>query len=451
MFDKLLIAARGEIAVRILRACREMGIKTVAVYSQADKPSLHVRLADEAVCIGPPAGKDSYLNMANITSAALNTGAEAIHPGCGFLAENSSFAELCGACGLTWVGPSPETMEAMGNKARAREIAEKCGVPTIPGSKGAVSSEAEALRFAKECGYPIGIKAAAGGGGKGIRVVETEEELLPALQAAQAEAQAAFGDASVYLERWLESPRHVEVQVMGDHHGNVIHLGERQCSVQSRHQKLLEEAPFAGLSGGLRDRIANAAVKVAKAAQYANAGTVEFLLDRKGHFYFMEMNTRIQVEHPVTEAVTGLDLVKLQIAVAAGEKLPLRQGDVRFSGHAIECRINAADPERNFAPCPGTVDGLRLPGGLGVRVDTHLYPGYEVPPYYDSLLAKLIVWGRDRDEAIVRMQRSLGEFYVGERKTTIPLHRRILSDPRFLANDVSTRFLDQLLAAGVSK
>ncbi len=444
MFRKLLIAARGEIAVRVIRACREMGVATVAVYSQADRPSLHVRLADEAVCVGPPPGRDSYLNMSNIVSAALNTGAEAVHPGCGFLAENASFAELCGACGLTWVGPSPEAMESMGNKARAREIAEDAGVPTIPGTKGAIASESEALRFTRKHGYPVGIKAAAGGGGKGIRVVESDEALIPALQAAQAEAQAAFGDGSVYLERWIEGPRHVEVQIMGDEQGTVLHMGERQCSIQSRHQKLLEEAPFAGLPEKVRQGIAAAAVKLAKAVEYTNAGTVEFLMDRKGNFYFMEMNTRIQVEHPVTEAITGLDLVKLQIAIAAGERLPLRQQDITFTGHALECRINAADPDRNFAPCPGPVDGVRLPGGLGVRVDTHLYPGYEVPPYYDSLLAKVITWGRDRDEAIARMLRSLDEFHVGERKTTIPLHRRILMDPRFQANQVSTSFLELL-------
>ncbi|HEY3284473.1 MAG TPA: acetyl-CoA carboxylase biotin carboxylase subunit [Armatimonadota bacterium] len=444
MFSKLLIAARGEIAVRIIRACREMGISTVAVYSQADQPSLHVSLADEAVCVGPPPGKDSYLNMSNIVSAALITGAEAVHPGCGFLAENASFAELCQACGLVWVGPSPRAMEEMGNKARAREIAEDAGIPTIPGTKGAISGESDALKFAKRHGYPLGIKAAAGGGGKGIRVVLTDDDLLPSLQAAQTEAQAAFGDSSVYLEKWLESPRHIEVQVLGDEHGTVLHLGERQCSVQSRNQKLLEEAPFAGLPGDLRARIAESAVKVARAAGYSNAGTVEFLMDRQGGYYFMEMNTRIQVEHPVTEAITGLDLVKLQIAVAAGEPMPLQQSEVRFLGHAIECRINAADPDRNFAPCPGPVGSLRLPGGLGVRIDTHLYAGYEIPPYYDSLVAKLITWGQDRDEAIARMLRSLDELQVGDRKTTIPLHRRILNSPRFRANDVSTSFLETL-------
>ena len=443
MISKVLVACRGETAVRVIRACHELGIPTVAIYSQADGNALHVRLADQAVCVGPPPGRDSYLHMPNIIAAAMNTGADAIHPGIGFLAENPSFAEACAACSIKFIGPTPEAMEAMGDKARARSIAKSAGLPTIPGSDGAVSGEMDAIKVARSIGYPVAIKASAGGGGKGIRVVRTEEELPSVFEMARSEANAAFGNPEVYIEKYLNGPRHIEIQVLADEHGNVVHLGERDCSVQSRHQKLLEEAPSVALNDDLRRQIATAAVDIAKAVGYVNAGTVEFLLDSDGSFYFMEMNTRLQVEHPVTEAITGIDLVKQQIAIAAGEPLPFRQEEIAIRGHAIECRVNAADPDKGFAPQTGRVNGLLLPGGFGVRVDTHLYPGYEVPCYYDSLLAKVIVWGSNRQEAIARMVRSLREFDTGGLKTTVPFHTRVLSHPAFVSGDVCVDFLSK--------
>lgn len=452
MFNKILIANRGEIAVRIIRACREMGIATVAVHSQADNDSLAVQLADEAVCVGPPAGKDSYMNIANIVSAALVTGAEAVHPGYGFLSEVASFAEVCHACGIKFIGPSIDAIERMGDKATARATAKKAGVPTVPGSEGVLTSEADALRVASKIGYPVVVKATAGGGGRGIRVVEDEEELVRILKVAQAEAAASFGNADVYLEKYIRQMRHIEVQILADEHGNCLHLGERECSVQTvRHQKVVEEAPSATLSSSERRRIGDAAVKAAKAVGYANAGTVEFIYTPDGEFYFMEMNTRIQVEHPVTEAVTGVDLVQWQIRIAAGEKLTLHQKDIDWNGHSIECRVTAQDPQKGFAPAAGTLTQVRLPGGLGVRVDTQIYGGYTVPPFYDSNLAKVIVWAPDRAQAIARMKRSLDEFMIEGSPTNIPFLQRILNDRRYVDNEISTAFLPQLMdEAGLS-
>ena len=449
MFRKILIANRGEIALRVIRACREMRISTVAVYSQADTDSLHVRLADEAVCIGPPPSKDSYLNMPNVISAAVVTGAEAIHPGYGYFSESPSFAEACEACKLTFIGPKASSIERMGDKARAREIMQGAGVPTIPGSKGVLSGETEALRLAAKLGYPVRIKAAAGGGGRGIRVVHSEEDLPNALKLAVAEAESAFGVPDVYLEKDLEEPRHIEVQVLADQHGCVVHLGERECSIQhGRSQKLIEESPSPAVDPHLRSKMGEAAIRAAKAVGYSNAGTVEFLLDRDGSFYFMEMNTRIQVEHPVTEAVTGIDIVKEQIRVAAGEKLGLAQKDIKFRGHAIECRITAEDADKGFTPAAGRISQVILPGGLGVRMDTHIYAGYQVPPYYDSLLAKLIVWGKDRSEAIIRMSRALSEFQVDGITTNIEWQRRVMSNSFFRKGDISTSFISRRMGEG---
>jgi acetyl-CoA carboxylase biotin carboxylase subunit len=442
MFKKILIANRGEIAVRVIRACREMNIATVAVYSQADADSLHVRLADEAVCIGPPPSKDSYLNAPNIISAAVITGAEAIHPGYGYFSEVPSFAEACEACRLKFIGPKPATIEKMGDKAKAREIVQSAGVPVIPGTKGILQNEQEAFRTAAKMGYPVLIKAAAGGGGRGIRFVSNEEELAKVLKIAQTEAESAFGNPDVYMEKYIEEPRHIEVQILADEHGNIVHLGERECSIQTaRHQKMLEEAPSVALTDSLRAKIGEAAVRAARAVGYVNAGTVEFLLDKKGNFYFMEMNTRVQVEHPVTEAVTGIDIVKEQIRIAAGEKLRFSQKDIAIRGHAIECRITAEDPDRGFAPISGRIEGLVLPGGFGVRIDTHIYPGYMVPPYYDSLLAKLIVWGSNREEAISRMTRCLEEFSIEGLKTNIPFHLKIMENEYFRRGELSTNFI----------
>jgi acetyl-CoA carboxylase biotin carboxylase subunit len=443
MFRKVLVACRGEIAIRIQRACHELGIPTVAVYSQADKTSLHVKLADQAVCIGPPPSKDSYLNMSNILAAAVNTGADAVHPGIGFLAENSSFAEACQACNIRFIGPSPEAMDAVGDKAFARQMAKEAGLPVIPGSDGAVSNDMEAIRTARAIGYPVAVKASAGGGGKGIRIVSKEEDLMDVLDMARNEAKAAFGSPEIYIEKYIQSPRHIEVQILADEHGNVVHLGERDCSIQSRHQKLLEEAPSPALTPQIREKITEAAISLVRKVGYTNAGTVEFLLDEEGNFYFMEMNARLQIEHPVTEALTGIDLVKQQIAIAAGEPLPFSQSEITIHGHAIECRINASDPEKGFAPQAGKVDDLVLPGGFGVRVDTHLYPGYEVPCFYDSLLAKVITWGQDRNEAIARMVRSLREFDTGSLKTTIPFHLKVLQHPAFISGDVRIDFLSR--------
>ncbi|MFB3819242.1 MAG: acetyl-CoA carboxylase biotin carboxylase subunit [Candidatus Methylomirabilales bacterium] len=444
MFSKVLIANRGEIAVRIIQACRELGLRTVAVHSQADTDSLAVQLADEAVCIGPGPAVLSYLKVPSILSAAELTGAEAIHPGYGFLAENASFAALCEQCGLRFIGPSAKSIELMGDKAAARRMAEAQGVPVLPGSREPVADAAEARAVAERIGFPVILKAKAGGGGRGMRVVTSAEALEAALATAAAEAEAAFGDPSVYLERFLPDPRHVEIQVLADAEGRTIHLGERDCSIQRRHQKLVEESPSPALGQELRRAMGEAAIKVAAAAGYRNAGTVEFLLDEQGRFYFMEMNTRIQVEHPVTETVTGLDLVKAQIRIAAGEPLWIRQDDVGLSGHAIECRINAEDPER-FLPSPGTLTHFRAPGGPGVRVDTHAYAGYTIPSFYDSLLAKVIVHGRDRQEAVARMRRALDETLVEGVKTTIPVHQALLQHPSFLAGRTSTRFLERLI------
>ncbi|MDR7443711.1 MAG: acetyl-CoA carboxylase biotin carboxylase subunit [Armatimonadota bacterium] len=449
MFRKVLVANRGEIAVRVIRACRELGIRTVAVYSEADRDCLHVRLADEAFCIGPPPAGESYLNIPNILSTAEVTGAEAIHPGYGFLAENPHFAEICRDAGIAFIGPTPEAMEAMGNKARAREIAQKAGIPVVPGSPGPVRTLEEALGVADRIGYPLLIKASAGGGGRGMRVVHSREELGRAMAMAQSEAEAAFGSGEVYLEKYLEEPRHIEVQILADTRGNVVHLGERECSIQRRHQKLLEEAPAPGLSPRLRANLHRAAIRLAQAIRYTSAGTVEFLVDREENFYFMEMNTRIQVEHPVTEMITGLDLVREQIRIAAGERLGFSQRDVEFRGHAMECRVNAEDPAHDFRPSPGTIRGLVLPGGPGIRVDTHVYAGYTIPPYYDSLVAKVIAWGRDRAEAMARMDRALREFEIAGIRTTIPFHRLLLENAFFRRGEVYTNFVQRRMDLSV--
>jgi acetyl-CoA carboxylase, biotin carboxylase subunit len=448
MFRKILIANRGEIALRIIRACRELGIRTVAVYSEADRESLHVRFADEDVCIGPPPARDSYLNIPRLIAAAEITGAEAIHPGYGFLAENAEFAEICERSDIVFIGPTADQIRQMGDKAVARKTMADVGVPTVPGSKSAIADVDEARSIAQDIGYPVIIKAAAGGGGKGMRVGVDAESFASQFNMAQAEAKAAFGDPSVYLEKYLARPRHIEFQIIGDQHGNVLHLGERECSLQRRHQKLLEEAPSPVMTPKLRARMGEAAVRGAKAIGYSSAGTIEFLLDDDGSFYFMEMNTRIQVEHPVTEMVTDVDLVKEQIRVAAGERLSLKsQDDFAFRGHAIECRINAENPDRNFQPSPGTISIFHPPGGPGVRVDTHVYAGYRVPPFYDSLIGKLIVHGKDRDEAIVRMRLALESFIIEGVHTTIPFLLRLLDAPEFARAEFDTKFLERWLAA----
>ena len=443
MFRKVLIANRGEIAVRVIRACRELGIQTVAVYSEADRSSLHVRLADEAFCIGPPPATESYLNIPNILSTAELTGAEAIHPGYGFLAENPRFAEICRDAGIVFIGPTPEVIEAMGNKARAREVAQKAGIPVVPGSNGPVRTAEEAAAIGQRIGYPLVLKASAGGGGRGMRLVHSPQDLPRAIQAASREAEVAFGSGELYVEKYLEEPRHIEVQILADLKGNVVHLGERECSIQRRHQKLLEEAPAAGISPRLRANLHRAALRLAQAIHYTSAGTIEFLVDRDENFYFLEMNTRIQVEHPVTEMITGVDLVREQIRIAAGERLSWSQREVEFRGHAIECRINAEDPAHDFRPSPGTVRGIVLPGGPGIRVDTHVYAGYTIPPYYDSLVAKVIAWGRDRAEAIARMERALREFEVVGIRTTIPFHRLVLENAFFRRGEVYTNFVQR--------
>ncbi|MDY7014084.1 MAG: acetyl-CoA carboxylase biotin carboxylase subunit, partial [Cyanobacteriota bacterium] len=425
-FSKVLIANRGEIALRILRTCEEMGIATVAVHSTIDRHALNVQLADESVCIGQPPSNKSYLNIPNIISAALTTNATAIHPGYGFLAENARFAEICADHKITFIGPTPEAISAMGDKSTAKKNMQKAGVPILPGSYGLLANEREADAIASKIGYPVILKATAGGGGRGMRLVREEGELIRMFLAAQGEAEAAFGNAGVYLEKFIERPRHIEFQILADSYGNAIHLGERDCSIQRRHQKLLEEAPSSVLTPELRSQMGEAAVRAAQAIGYVGAGTVEFLLDASGEFYFMEMNTRIQVEHPVTEMITGLDLVAEQIRVACGGKLRLTQEEVQLTGHAIECRINAEDPDHNFRPHPGKISGYLPPGGLGVRIDSHVYTDYEIPPYYDSLIGKLIVWGRDRDTAIKRMKRALREFAITGVPTTIGFHQRIL-------------------------
>jgi acetyl-CoA carboxylase biotin carboxylase subunit len=444
--QKVLVANRGEIAVRVIRACRELGLASVAVFSTADEHALHVRLADEAVCIGPPHARESYLNAPAIVEAARKADADAVHPGYGFLAENASFAAACRDQDLVWVGPSPEAIEVMGDKARARQLAADAGAPTIPGTDGTASLE-EALEVAGAIGYPVLIKAAAGGGGRGIRAARDETELAELVAQAATEAEAAFGDSSLYLEKLLVDARHVEVQVLGDAHGNLIHLFERECSLQRRRQKLLEESPSPALDADTRAAMTGAALRIARAAGYENAGTIEFLLDRGGAFYFIEMNTRIQVEHPVTEMVTGVDLVKEQLRVAAGEPLSVAQEDVELDGAAVEVRINAEDPERAFLPSPGEITGLALPGGPGVRVDTAAFAGYHVPPFYDSLVAKLICWGRDRDEAIARTRRALGELVVEGISTTTSFHLELLDDPSVRAGDYHVEFLEQRGAA----
>jgi len=445
MFSKILIANRGEIAVRIIAACRELGIATVAVHSEADRDCLHVRLADQKICIGPPQSDASYLNVTAVISAAEITGADAIHPGYGFLAENPHFAEITKECGLTFVGPSPEAMRLMGNKSEARRTMAAADVPIMPGSEGVLGSLDEALDLARSIGYPVILKASAGGGGRGMRLACDDDELTTAYDTARNEAQIAFGDGSVYLEKYLQRPRHIEFQVLADSHGRVVHLGERECSIQRRHQKVLEEAPSVALSDDLRSEMGRAAVAATRAAKYENAGTVEFLLAEDGSFYFMEMNTRIQVEHPVTELVTGVDLVIEQLRIAAGEPMTLpKRRQIRPEGHAIEFRINAEDPE-TFAPSPGRIDGLVLPGGPGVRVDTHIYSGYTIPPYYDSLMAKLLVHGADREEAMVRGRRALEMFKVDGVMTSIRMHQKILDDADFQAGNLSTHFMERFL------
>jgi len=445
MFSKILIANRGEIAVRIIRACREMGIRSVAVYSEADRESLHVKMADEAVCIGAANSTDSYLNVPAIISAAEITDVEAIHPGYGFLAENSHFAEICQTCQIKFIGPSPENIESMGNKLKAKQIMKKAGLPLIPGSNGAVKNKDEALKTAREMGYPVIIKAAGGGGGRGMRVAHNDVRLVSALTTAQAESEAAFGDNSVYIEKYIDHPRHVEFQILADDSGRILHLGERDCSVQRRYQKLIEEAPSPGIDSKLRKKMGEMAVRGAREAGFVSAGTMEFLVDNANNFYFMEMNTRIQVEHPVTEMVTGIDIVKEQIKIAAGQKLKLRQEDINIKGWAIECRINAEDYRNNFLPSPGRVDTYIVPGGPNIRVDTHVYPGYTIPPYYDSMIAKLIVSGSDRKAAIKTMQRGLDEFTIGPIKTTVDFHKIVLNDPVFLKGKADTHFVEHLL------
>jgi acetyl-CoA carboxylase biotin carboxylase subunit len=440
VLTKVLIANRGEIALRIVRVCKQLGIKTVAVYSQADRDSLHVRFADEAVCIGPAAGTESYLKIPRIIAAAEVTNADAIHPGYGFLAENAGFAEICKTSGLKFIGPSPEMIAAMGDKALAKETMRKAGVPVVPGSDGVVPDAGAAMAIAAEIGYPVIIKAVAGGGGRGMRIVREDADMEGAIQMAQHEAQQGFNNPEVYIEKYLEQPRHIEMQVFGDRYGNVLHFGERDCSVQRRHQKLIEESPSPAVDGELRKAMGDAAVLGCKAVGYENAGTIEFLMDRYRKFYFMEMNTRIQVEHPVTEQVTGHDLVKLQLQVAAGERLPRRK--VQFRGHAIECRINAEDPENNFRPNPGLITDFHMPGGFGVRVDTHSYAGYQVPPHYDSLIAKLIVYAQTRDGAISKMASALDEFTIEGIKTTIPFHRQVMRDEKFTSGKFDTSFLE---------
>ena len=440
---KLLIANRGEIALRILRSCRELGIPTVAVYSTVDRNALHVQLADEAVCVGEAPSSKSYLNIPNILSAAISRGADAIHPGYGFLAENDRFAEICADHGLIFVGPSPEAIRAMGDKSTAKATMQQVGVPTIPGSEGLLQSVQEARTLADSMGYPVMIKATAGGGGRGMRLVPAAAQLENLFKAAQGEAEAAFGNPGLYMEKFIDRPRHVEVQVLADRHGNVIHLGDRACSIQRRHQKLLEEAPSVAINADLRRQMGEAAVAAARTIGYEGAGTVEFLVDRHGSFYFMEMNTRIQVEHPVTEVVTGVDLIAEQIRIAGGEAISMQQSDITLRGHAIECRINAEDPSQNFRPAPGKITGWLPPGGPGVRVDSHVYTGYEIPPFYDSLIGKVIVWGVDRDHALRRMRRALSECAITGIPTTIDFHLALLDRPEFQRGDVHTKFVEQ--------
>lgn len=444
MFEKVLIANRGEIALRIHRACREMGIRTVAVHSTADTDAMHVRLADEAVCIGPPQAKESYLNKAAILSAATITGADAIHPGYGFLSENADFAQMVEEHGLVFIGPSPDHIRMMGDKITAKQAAKAAGLPVVPGSEGAIDTVEQALAAAEAIGYPVLIKATAGGGGKGMKVARSPDDLVEAFKLARNEAKAAFGNADVYMEKYLGRPRHIEIQILADNYGGVVHLGERDCSLQRKHQKVLEEAPSPALNADQRERIgATACAAIAKLG-YRNAGTIEFLFEN-GQFYFIEMNTRLQVEHPITEAITGIDLVREQIRIAAGAPLGYGQSDVRFAGQAIECRINAEDPQ-TFAPCPGRIEGYHAPGGLGVRVDSGLYSGYRIPPHYDSMIAKLIVYGNSRNEALMRLRRALGEYVIEGVKTTLPLHNRLVQDSDFVNGDYDIHWLEKFVA-----
>lgn len=445
MIKKILIANRGEIAVRIIRACREMGIETVAVYSEADREALHTKLADEAVCIGPAPSKESYLCMENIISATIVSGADAIHPGFGFLSENSRFAELCEQCSITFIGPDSETIARLGNKQEARNTMAAAGVPVIPGSEEAVYDAESGAEIAGKIGYPVIIKAALGGGGKGMRVAQTPQEFARSFQTAQKEAQMAFGDGTMYIEHFVEHPRHIEFQILADSYGNTVHLGERDCSIQRNHQKMIEESPSIVLSDKLREKMGKAAVTAAKAAGYVNAGTIEFLLEKSGKFYFMEMNTRIQVEHPVTEWVTGIDLVKEQIRIASGEKLKFRQKDIHLTGHAIECRINAENPEKGFRPSPGTVKDMYLPGGKGIRIDSAIYSGYTIPPYYDSMVAKLIVWAKNRNEAIEKMRSALGEVIIEGIDTNVDYQYGILNNPKYVSGDYDIGFIDEMM------
>ncbi|MCY2961450.1 MAG: acetyl-CoA carboxylase biotin carboxylase subunit [Planctomycetota bacterium] len=443
MFRRVLIANRGEIAQRIIRACRELGVETVAVYSTADADAVYLRQADETICIGPGPSAKSYLSIPAIIAAAEVADADAIHPGYGFLSENEHFAEVCRSCKISFIGPEPETIAKLGDKVAARELARAAGVPIVPGSDGPVEDEAKATLVAQKLGYPIMIKAAAGGGGRGMRIARNEPSLVTGFHAARSEAQAAFGDGTVYLEKFVENPRHIEVQILADKHGNIVHLGERDCSIQRRHQKLIEESPSPSLTPEMRARICESAVKVARQANYTNAGTVEFLLGRDGNYYFIEVNARIQVEHPVTELVTGIDLIQQQLLVASGEKLAFEQKDIQFRGHAIECRINAEDPDKDFQPSPGKIDLFVPPGGPGVRLDSHCYSGYRIPPNYDSMIGKLLVHRPRRDLAIRTMLRALDEFVIEGPKTTIPLQRNVLSHPDFRAGDHDTGFVER--------
>lgn len=443
MFKKILIANRGEIAVRIIRTCKEMGIKTVAVYSETDKNALHVQLADESVCIGPDKAKDSYLNEKNILSATVLKGAEAIHPGFGFLSENSKFARMCEECNIAFIGPDFSNIELMGNKSNAREVMKKAGIPIVPGSDGVINEYDDALKIAEKMGYPVMIKASSGGGGRGIRIVHKKEDLKNAFNTAKAEAKVCFGDSSMYIEKFIKNPKHIEVQILGDKFGNVIYLGERDCSIQRRNQKIIEEAPGATISKELRNKMGEVAVRAAKYINYKNAGTIEFLLDEDNKFYFMEMNTRIQVEHGITEMICDVDLIKEQINIASGKELTIKQSDVEIRGHAIECRINAEDSSKNFMPCPGEVKYLNLPGGLGIRVDTAIYSGYEIPPSYDSMVGKIIAYAPTRFEAIKKMERALSELIIDGIETNINFHLEILNNENFLNGEFSTKFIDK--------
>ena len=444
MIKKILIANRGEIAVRIIRACREMGIETVAVYSEAEKEALHTKLADEAVCIGPAKSSESYLSMDKIISATIISGADAIHPGFGFLSENSKFAELCEQCNITFIGPPANVIAKLGNKQEARNTMVAAGVPVIPGSKEAIYNYRQGLAVADEVGYPVIVKAALGGGGKGMRVAYTKEEFENSFNTAQKEAQSAFGDDTMYIEHFVEHPRHIEFQILADKSGHVVHLGERDCSIQRNHQKMIEESPSIALSEELRKKMGKAAIKAAKAAGYVNAGTIEFLLEKNENFYFMEMNTRIQVEHPVTEWVTGIDLIKEQIRIANGDELAFKQSDIKITGHAIECRINAEDPEHGFRPSPGTITDMYLPGGKGIRIDTAIYSGYTIPPYYDSMIAKLIVWAKNRNEAIRKMQSALGEVIIEGIQTNVDYQYEILNNKDFLDGNIDIEFIENI-------